>query len=131
MADKLSFELVSPERKLSTGEVDLVVIPGMEGEIGIMPDHAPFLTTLRPGIVTVKDGGEVSEFFVTGGFAEISASGAAVLAEEAVQRAELNREWFDGKIATAQSTLEAAGEETKQAAAQRLADFEIAAGLYA
>ena len=127
MADKLSFELVSPERKLATGEADMVIIPGMEGDLGAMPGHAPFLTTLRPGLVTVTDGSETSEYFVTGGFAEISGEGAAVLAEEAVTKDELTREYLDGKIEAAQSAFEAAGDDTRQAAGQRLDDFKAAA----
>lgn len=127
MADKMSFELVSPERKLATGEADMVIIPGMEGDFGAMPGHAPFLTTLRPGLVTVTDGSETTEFFVTGGFAEISDAGAAVLAEEAVTKAELNRDYLDAKIEAAQAALEAAGDEGRQAAGQRLGDFKAAA----
>ena len=127
MADKMSFELVSPERKLATGEADMVIVPGMEGDLGAMPGHAPFLTTLRPGLVTVTDGSDTTEFFVTGGFAEISGEGAAVLAEEAVTKDELTREYIDGKIAAAEAALETAGDDARQAAGQRLDDFKAAA----
>lgn len=126
MADKMSFELVSPERKLAEGEADMVVIPGMEGELGALPGHAPFLTTLRPGVVTVTNGSETTEYFVTGGFAEVSNEGAAVLAEEAIVRADLTREYLDAKVETATAALEAASDDTRQAAGQRLDDYRAA-----
>lgn len=127
MADKLTFELVSPERKLATGEADMVVIPGMEGDLGALPGHAAFLTTLRPGVVSVTDGGGVSEYFVTGGFAEISAEAAVVLAEEAIERSKLDRAYIDGKISAAEAAFEAASDDTRQAAGQRLNDLKAIA----
>ena len=127
MADKMSFSLVSPERKLADGEADMVVIPGMEGDLGALPGHAPFLTTLRPGLVTVTNGSETTEYFVTGGFAEVSDEGAAVLAEEARERAEVSADWLNEKIAAAESALEAAGDDSRQAAGQRLDDFRAVA----
>ncbi|MGB0505690.1 MAG: F0F1 ATP synthase subunit epsilon [Pikeienuella sp.] len=127
MADKMTFELVSPERKLAEGEADMVIIPGMEGDLGAMPGHAPFLTTLRPGLVTVTDGSNTTEYFVTGGFAEVSPAGTAVLAEEAVERSALDREFLDAKIAAATSAVEAAGDDNRQAAGQRLNDLQTVA----
>ena len=127
MADKMSFSLVSPERKLADGEADMVVIPGMEGDLGALPGHAPFLTTLRPGLVVVTNGSETTEYFVTGGFAEVSDEGAAVLAEEARERAEVSADWLNEKIAAAESALEAAGDDSRQAAGQRLDDFRAVA----
>jgi F-type H+-transporting ATPase subunit epsilon len=127
MADKMTFELVSPERKLATGEADMVIIPGMDGDLGAMPGHAPFLTTLRPGLVTVTDGSNTTEYFVTGGFAEVSPTGAAVLAEEAVERSALDRAFLDAKIAAATSAVETAGDDNRQAASQRLDDLRTVA----
>ena len=71
MADALTFELVSPERKLASAEADAVTIPGMDGDLTAMADHAPFLTTLRPGMLVVRKGAEETRFAVTGGFADI------------------------------------------------------------
>ena len=127
MADKMTFELVSPERQLASAEADMVVIPGMEGDLGALPGHAPFLTTLRPGLVTVTNGSETTEYFVTGGFAEISNEGAAVLAEEAVERSGLTQEFIDGKIAAAEAALESVGDDGRQAAGQRLNDLKTVA----
>ena len=83
MADTMQFDLVSPERKLASGAVRAVQIPGAEGDMTAMPDHAPMITTLRPGLLT-SDGPEgETRFIVTGGFAEITPEGTTVLAERA------------------------------------------------
>jgi len=92
MADKVHFELVSPERLLASGDVDMVVLPGEEGEFGVLPLHAPLLSLLRPGVITTYEGERPLErIFVAGGFAEVSAKGCIVLAESAEPVAELDR----------------------------------------
>lgn len=84
MADKLHFSLVSPARELFSGDVEHVIAPGTEGEFGVLPNHAPFMTTLKNGVVRVLDGGETSQrIFVRGGFADVTAEGFTILAEEA------------------------------------------------
>ena len=89
----LHFELVSPAKLLFSGEVESVVIPGSEGEMTILPQHAPILTSLRPGVVVVSKVGAAAErIFVRGGFAEVNAKGLTVLAERAVPEAEMNDE---------------------------------------
>ena len=72
MSEMMTFELVSPAKKLASSEAEAVTIPGMEGDLTAMANHAPFLTTLRPGFVTVRNGSAEERYFVTGGFAEIS-----------------------------------------------------------
>ena len=126
MADTMQFDLVSPERKLASGEADMVVIPGMEGDLGALPGHAAFLTTLRPGVVTVTNGSDTTEYSVTGGFAEVSGEAVAILAEETVTKAELTREYLEGKIETARTALENATDETRQSHGQRLNDLTTA-----
>lgn len=127
MADKMSFSLVSPERKLAEEDADMVVIPGAEGDFGALPGHAPFLTTLRPGVVRVEVERSTTEYVVTGGFAEVSPEGAAVLAEEAVEKSEAAGDWMAAKLADAEAALAAAADEGKQAAGQRLDDFKALA----
>ncbi len=127
MAEKMTFELVSPERQLASSEADMVVIPGMEGDFGALPGHTPFMTTLRPGLVTVTNGSDTTEYFVTGGFAEVSNEGAAVLAEEAVERSSLTKEFIEGKITAAEAALESVSDENRQAAGQRLNNLKAAA----
>lgn len=123
MAENMTFELVSPARKLASAEPDAVTIPGMNGDFTAMADHAPFLTTLRPGYVTVRSGSSEERYFVTGGFAELSDNTVSVLAEQAVPEADADSAWLDERIAEAEEELEAAPEERKQATRQRLDDF--------
>lgn len=120
----LTFELVSPERKLASAEAEAVTIPGMMGDMTAMSDHAPFLTTMRPGVVVVRNGTSEDKYVVTGGFAEISGNVVSVLAEQATELPSMEAEWLDGHIAEARKLLDEAGEERKQAALQRVNDFE-------
>lgn len=83
MAGKLSFSLVSPEREVFSGLVDQVDAPGVEGDFGVLPNHAPFMTALREGVVTVIDGSSRRLFEVHGGFADVTAAGLTILAEKA------------------------------------------------
>jgi F-type H+-transporting ATPase subunit epsilon len=86
----LHFEFVSPESVLFSGDVDQVDLPGSEGDMGILPGHAPLVTTLRPGIVTIFRGGQREPVVVIGGFAEVSPTGLTVLADRAVARGDFD-----------------------------------------
>jgi F-type H+-transporting ATPase subunit epsilon len=79
----LHFELVSPEKLVFSGEVEQVDVPGAEGDFGVLAGHAPLVTTLRPGILTVHGAGGAQRIVVLGGFAEVSAQGLTVLADVA------------------------------------------------
>lgn len=93
MAESFQFELVSPERLLVSEQVEQVVIPGTEGEMTVLANHAPAMTTIKPGVVTVKmAGGQEDRFVVFGGFADILPSGCTLLAESAVRVAEVDRD---------------------------------------
>ena len=85
MAGKLSFSLVSPEREVFAGLVDQVDAPGVEGDFGVLADHAPFMTALREGPVTVFDGAARRTFEVKGGFADVTPAGLTILAEAATE----------------------------------------------
>ncbi|MEM7745152.1 MAG: ATP synthase F1 subunit epsilon [Pseudomonadota bacterium] len=124
MADTLTFELVSPEKKLASADAEAVTIPGMQGDLTAMADHAPFLTTLRPGYVVIRNGASEERFFVTGGFAEISDNTVSVLAEMALADADVTSEWLDARIAEAEKSVEDAGEDRIQLERQRLADLQ-------
>ena len=89
MADTLQFDLVSPERRLSSVQAREVQIPGTDGDLTAMAGHVPTITTLRPGVLRVVHAGGTDEFVVLGGFAEITATGVSVLAEQALRRAEV------------------------------------------
>lgn len=92
MAEAFKFELVSPERLLVSEQVESVVIPGAEGEMTVMAQHAPVMTTIKPGVVTVKTaGGQEDRYVVFGGFADILPSGCTLLAESAVSVKDIDR----------------------------------------
>src|ERR671910_3683915 len=93
MAEAFKFELVSPERLLVSEQVEHVVIPGAEGEMTVLANHAPVMTTVKPGVVTVKSaGGGEERYVVFGGFADILPEGCTLLAESAVRVAEIDRD---------------------------------------
>ncbi|MFD1344157.1 F0F1 ATP synthase subunit epsilon [Litorisediminicola beolgyonensis] len=94
MADTLSFDLVSPERRLMQGEARSVQIPGADGDLTAMPDHAPLITTLRPGVLRIETEKGTEEYVVTGGFVEIG-DGVSVLAERAFPRDEVDQEAYE------------------------------------
>lgn len=85
MAGKLQFSLVSPEREVFAGLVDQVDAPGVEGDFGVLPEHAPFMTALREGVITVFDGAARRVFEVHGGFADVTPAGLTILAEQAAE----------------------------------------------
>jgi F-type H+-transporting ATPase subunit epsilon len=82
----LHFEFVSPENVLFSGDVDQVDLPGIEGDLGVLPGHAPMVTTLRPGVVTIFREGRRESVVVVGGFAEMGPAGLTVLADRAEAR---------------------------------------------
>lgn len=118
----LHFELVSPERLLFSGEVTEVDIPGTDGDMGILPGHAPVLSTLRPGVVTVtKEDGQKERIFVRGGFAEVNPQGLTVLAEVAVPVAELHADLLAQQVKDAQEDVsDAQDDETRRRAQENL-----------
>jgi F-type H+-transporting ATPase subunit epsilon len=85
MAGKLHFSLVAPERQLFSAEVDQVDAPGVEGDFGVLNGHAPFMTALKAGSVTVYDGSSRRVFNIEGGFADVTPAGLTILAEHAVE----------------------------------------------
>ncbi len=90
--EQVEFELVTPEHLVISRGVDMVVVPGAEGDFGVLPGHTPMVSTVRPGIVNVYEGREIVErMFVAGGFAEVTAARCTVLADRAVAVDELDR----------------------------------------
>ena len=113
MADNLKFDLVSPERRLASLEATSVMIPGSEGDMTVMIEHAPVITTLRPGVLKVEAEGDTKEFVVSGGFAEITAAGVTVLAEIAMPRGDMTQEHMDRMFEEAQAKYDRAKETFK------------------
>ncbi|GEO85763.1 MULTISPECIES: F0F1 ATP synthase subunit epsilon [Alphaproteobacteria] len=108
MADNFNFELVSPERLLISEKVSEVVIPATDGEMTVMANHAPTMTTIKPGVVSVKaSNGQVTKYVVFGGFADVVPTGCTLLAESAVALSDLNRETLTKRIEAARTELDA------------------------
>lgn len=126
MAENFTFELVSPENLLLSGEAEMVTIPGTEGDMGILAKHAAVMTSLRPGLIGVKMGdGTENEFFVRGGFADITPTSVTVLAEFAMLKADVTREIWDEQKRIAQEEYDlhhAAGDEEKKLASRSYID---------
>lgn len=119
MAEKVAFELVSPERLLISEAVDMVVVPGTEGHFGVLPGHAPFISTVRPGVIEIYNGGEVTgRLFVAGGFAEVTPERCTVLAEEAMALGEIDRGQVESQIRDLSEDVRDAQTDTERRAAQ-------------
>jgi F-type H+-transporting ATPase subunit epsilon len=102
----LHFELVSPEKLVFSGEVQQVDVPGAEGDFGVLEGHAPFVTTLRPGILTVHAASGAQRIVVLGGFAEVSAEGLTVLADVAEAVEDIDRASLAAQISEMESRIE-------------------------
>ena len=102
----LHFELVSPQKLVFSGEVDQVDVPGAEGDFGVLAGHAPLVTTLRPGILTVFTGGNAQKIVVLGGFAEVSSEGLTVLADLAEAIEDIDRAMITERISELESRIE-------------------------
>lgn len=119
MADKLTFSLVAPERELFHGLVDQVVAPGEDGDFGVLPGHAPLMSTLRPGAIRVLDGGSERKIFVYGGFADVTPDGLTILAEEAMDVAEIDSAKVASDLKNAEEDFRDAKDDQKKLEAQR------------
>ena len=117
---KVAFELVSPERLLISEEVDMIEVPGDEGDFGVLIRHAPMISTLRPGVIKVHDGGSVTErIFVAGGFAEVTPARCTVLAEEALPIGDIDRAATELRLSNARDDLLDAKDDAQKAACER------------
>jgi F-type H+-transporting ATPase subunit epsilon len=110
----LHFEFVSPERVLFSGDVDQVDLPGIEGDMGILAGHAPLVTALRPGIVTIYTGGAREPVVVVGGFAEVSPAGLTILADRAQPRADFDTTTLAADIKDAEEDLADATDDAER-----------------
>nr|WP_256478540.1 F0F1 ATP synthase subunit epsilon [Notoacmeibacter sp. MSK16QG-6] len=109
-----TFELVSPERLLVSREVDSVVVPAAEGELTAMPDHAPTMSALRAGMVTVEAGGDKEEYVVLGGFADIQPESCTILAELASAPGEFDRDILASRIEEARTRLKETSDDDER-----------------
>jgi F-type H+-transporting ATPase subunit epsilon len=119
----VSFELVSPDRLLMSTDVDMVVVPGAEGDFGVLPGHAPFISTLRSGVIDVYEGSKIaSRIFVADGFAEVTPERCTVLAGEAVPLDQVDRAAVEKRLAGAELDLRDASDDRERAKAQAAAN---------
>jgi F-type H+-transporting ATPase subunit epsilon len=120
MAEPMHFDLVSPERLLIAEEVESVVVPGSEGYFTVLARHAPFMTTLKPGLVEVKGlGGEVNKIFVRGGFADVTPAGLTILAEQAIRLQDLDAAALAQQVRDAEEDVADAKDAAAKAAAEQ------------
>jgi F-type H+-transporting ATPase subunit epsilon len=117
MADRIQFELVSPERLLLSDPVEMVVIPGSEGNFGVLPGHAPLVSTIRPGMIEVYEGGvSVKRLFVVGGIAEVTPERCTVLADAAMPPEALDRAAIEIELQTIEGNLPSLRDQVGRAA---------------
>jgi F-type H+-transporting ATPase subunit epsilon len=125
MADKLHFDLVSPECRLFEGDVDMVVVPGEEGDFGVLPGHAPVMSAIRSGAISVHDGADIRRTFIHGGFAEVTPDGLTVLAEEAIDLASVDAAQLAKDLTEAKEDIGLArNDHERHLAEARVAKFE-------
>ena len=98
MVNKIKFELVSPEKKIASGEADSVLVPGFEGDFTVLASHAAYLSSLRAGMLRIFSSEKTTEYFVQNGFAEVSDQGLIILAEKALEKSEMNIESIEDEI---------------------------------
>jgi F-type H+-transporting ATPase subunit epsilon len=122
MADKIHFDLVSPEKLLLSQLADMVTVPGTEGYIGVMAGHMPLVSALRAGMIDMKNDGVDTRFFIRGGFAEVSATQITVLADEAIPMTELDLAVLDQRIKDAQDDEIAAKTDAERLKAGQMVD---------
>ena len=114
MNNKINFDFVSPEASIVSSEVDMVLIPGIDGDAGVLPDHAPFMTTLRQGIVEVTfEQGNVKKYLVEGGFADITQDKMTILAETSLNLSDTDSKVLKSELDIINEKLASAEEDEK------------------
>ena len=134
MADMVEFELVSPSRLLKSESVEMVIVPGADGDIGVLPNHSPLICTVRPGVIKMYEGGKVSEeIFVAGGFCEVSTERCTVLSEEAMMIADIDASEAQARLTEAEKAVASAdeGDKDKAEGERRVAEAMVAAAAMA
>ena len=130
MAEAFKFELVSPARLVLSEEASQVVVPGLEGDFTMLSGHAPFMTTVRPGVVEVTSAaGKIAKIFVRGGFADASPAGLTILAEQAIPVEELKADVIAREIKDAEEDVaDAKTDEAKRVAQEKLDQLKSVLG---
>jgi F-type H+-transporting ATPase subunit epsilon len=117
MPDRVEFELVTPERLLLSEMVEMVVVPGTEGNFGVLPGHAPLISTIRPGMIQIYEGQTVRrQIFIVSGIAEVTPERCTVLADEAVSLDTLDRDSIETDLRDVEGNLPSLREQVARAA---------------
>lgn len=120
MADNVAFELVSPQSLLVSEDVEMVVVPGAEGDFGVLAGHSPLISTVRPGVIHIFAGGSVkTRIFVAGGFAEVTPERCTVLAEEAMPVSDIDRSAAEKDLADSNDDIRDASNDAERDLAER------------
>jgi len=115
MSQLFQLDIIAPDRILRSERVEMAVIPGAEGDFGVLPGHAPLISALRPGLLNIHSGSEIKEqFFVTGGFAEVSNNGCIILADRATPLSEIKRNEVVSRIENIKSELQSSTSNNKE-----------------
>ncbi len=124
MAETFQFSLVSPEREVVSDVVEQVIVPGAQGDFGVLARHAPFMTTLRAGALVIMKDGASRKVFVRGGFADVTPEGLTVLAEDAALLDDVSSADLERRLQDARTALSAADEAAQPAAAAEVERLE-------
>jgi F-type H+-transporting ATPase subunit epsilon len=115
MSQLFQLDIIAPDRILRSERVEMVVIPGAEGDFGVLPGHAPLISALRPGLLNIHSGTEIKEqFFVSGGFAEVSNNSCIILADRATPLSEIKRNEVVSRIENIKSELQSSNSNNKE-----------------
>ena len=132
MADRVEFELVSPAKLLVSEPVEMVVVPGEEGDFGVLPGHAPVISLVRPGVIDIHEDGRVSRrIFVAGGFAEVTPERCTVLAEEAQPVEDIDAALAGERLAAARTAVDNPEDDDERAQRAGLRELRAAEALVA
>lgn len=127
MTEKLLYEIVSPEKLLASAHASQIVVPGIDGDFGVLAGHAPFMSTIRPGIITILDGPEGDQsIFVKGGLAQVSRQGLTILAEETLHLDGINLKELSGSLSKAYKDLLDAKDNIERDRIQKEIDWMVA-----
>ncbi len=131
MANTVEFELVIPENLVFSSNVELAVVPGAEGDFGVLPGHAPFISSLRTGVISIYENDSVNErIFVTGGFAEVTSERCTVLADEAIELSKVKRSDLNRRVEEAKTVVNEASEDQLENAKSLLKKSEDLLALF-
>ena len=119
---KLEVDLVSPERQVLSQSAEMVIISGSEGDFGVLPGHAPIISTIRPGVLEVQDSNNIKTLFVSGGIVEVLADKVSILATEVLSKEEIKVDECESKINNYMSEMQSLTDDDKREKNQKLID---------